>query len=267
VTRIRDSLSAVPTVVRVGIAEFRATYTWRSWTFGWFLRLITQAIFFTSFGLLLRSAAAVSYLGIGNSVVLVCMEALAVIPIMNGQRHSGVLGLEAAAPSSFPLIYACRNIYCPCIGFVTSSISFFGISWFLGIRLVFPDAAFVPLVIAVVGLSTYAFGFALATAVMWKPSLQTVATNVSYLVLMTFCGTNVPVSFWPAPIRSIASVLPLTHGLLAIRGLARGAPAGAVWLSVLFEVLVGAGWLAAGFTMMNVAAAAGRRTGNLELSA
>jgi ABC-2 type transport system permease protein len=260
------SWTAAAAAVRVGVADFKVMYTWRSWTFGWFLRLISQSVFFSSFGLLLHSTAILGYLVIGNSVVLACMEALAVIPIMNGQRDSGVLALEIAAPVGFPLIYLCRNIYCPVIGCLTSTITFFAINSAFGVPLHLPGGALVPFVIFVVSLSTYAFGFALAALVMWAPSLQPVITNVSYLALMTFCGVDVPVSYWPGPIRSIAYVLPLTHGLGAIRGLAAGAPVGLIWRGVLLEGLIGLGWVSAGMIVLTTATYSTRRTGSLELS-
>ena len=62
---------------------------------------------------------------------------------------------------------------------------------------------------------------------------------------MTVAGVNVPVDFWPGPVEAVANLLPVTHGLLAVRQLLDGSGLAAVAPQVGAEVLVGAGWLAA----------------------
>ncbi|HXP19438.1 MAG TPA: ABC transporter permease [Streptosporangiaceae bacterium] len=264
--RPADAWSAAVVAARTGFAEYRALLTWRSWVFGWLLRLFSQAIFFTAFGILLRSKTFVHYIAIGNTVMLVCMEAIAVIPTLASDRFTGIRGLQLAAPTSFAFTSACRTIYCPAIGVLTSSIAFFSITRLFGVRMNFPQAAFAPAIIGVVGLATYAFGFALACVVLTLPSLQAVVMNLSYLILMTFAGVNVPTAFWPAPVRLIAQFLPLTHGLGAIRSLVAGAPLRLVLPGVLLEAVVAGGWFAAGAAVLKSSTYVGRRTGRLELS-
>jgi ABC-2 type transport system permease protein len=57
-------------------------------------------------------------------------------------------------------------------------------------------------------------------------------------------GVNVAVDFWPGPVQAVANLLPVTHGLLAVRRLLDGSGLDAVAPQVAAEVLVGAGWLA-----------------------
>jgi ABC-2 type transport system permease protein len=102
---------------------------------------------------------------------------------------------------------------------------------------------------------------------MARPSLQWLAINVGYLSVMTFAGVNVAVGYWPQPLQDLAVVLPLTHGLEALRALLDGGPAATTALGVVGELAVAAGWLVVTVGLLRFAVAKGRRTGSLELSA
>lgn len=252
--------------MHIGIADFRSNYTWKSWIAGWFIRLLTQAIFFTSFGLWLHSRVFVQYMAVGNTVMLVCMEALVVIPVMVAERFAGTLPLQLAAPGSFIVSQIARNAYCPVIGIVTSSIGFYGITALFGVSLPWPAAAIVPLLIALTGAAVYAFGLAIATIAVNFPSVSMIAINFSYLSMMALSGVNVPNSYWPAPIGAIGQALPLTHGLLAVRELIVGAPAGTILRDCTLTLVVGLCWLAAGVMSVRLTTRLGRKTGNLQFS-
>lgn len=263
-TRLYLDMSA--NAARIGVANFRASMTWQSWVFGWLGRLITQALFFTSFGLWLGSRAATSFMATGNSIVVVCIEALVVIPLLVADRYFGALTLHVAAPVNFIVSYFARNIYCPVIGIFSGTVAFFAVTAIFSVPVPWPAALVVPVLLALIALSAYAYGFAISSVVMRYPSVQMVALNFSYLSLMAFCGVNVPVSFWPAPLHGLAEIFPLTHGLEAVRDLLSGAPAQFLWRNALLEVLVGLGWLTLGTVIFKMTARAGRQKGNLELS-
>jgi ABC-2 type transport system permease protein len=258
--------SVFTTAARIGFVDFFTIYTWKSWLFGWFLRLICQVAFFTSFGLLLGSHARERYIATGNVVVIACIEALAVVILTVAERSSGTLALQVAAPVNTVASYISRSVCCPAMGIFSSTLAFLIISAWLGLTLPFPRSIFVPVLIAVVAFSAYSFGLALGSIVMRLPSLQWLAVNISYLTLMTFCGVNVPVFYWPPPIRSVTQFLPLTHGLEAIRGLLAGAPAHAVWKGALLEALVGSGWLLLGAFSLTYAIRSSRRRGTIDLA-
>lgn len=264
--RLRQFSIVAGAAVRIGIADFKSTRTWQGWTAGWFIRLITQAIFFTSFGLWLHSHSFVSYMAVGNTVMLVCMEALIVIPVMVTERFLGTLPLQLTAPGNFIVSYLARNIYCPLIGIFSSSVAFYGITALFGVHLPWPAAAFVPLLIGLTGLAVYTFGLTVATLAMTFPSITMIAINFSYLSMMALSGVNVPTSYWPRPIGAIAQLLPVTHGLLAVRELIAGSPASLILRDSALTAVNCLGWLAAGALVLTLAARAGRRTGKLELA-
>jgi hypothetical protein len=87
-----------------------------------------------------------------------------------------------------------------------------------------------------------------ARSVGWwrsSPQFNWLALNVGYLSVMTVSGVNVPMDFWPGPVQAVASLLPVTHGLLAVRQVLDGGSLAAAAPQVGAELLVAAGWLAA----------------------
>jgi ABC-2 type transport system permease protein len=81
---------------------------------------------------------------------------------------------------------------------------------------------------------------------------------------MAFCGVSVPVTFWPAWVEVMAHMLPLTHGLEAMRLLLDQAGAVEILKWACLEVLVGAAWLAASLLLIDRMADAGRQDGSIE---
>ncbi len=88
--------------------------------------------------------------------------------------------------------------------------------------------------------------------------------NVGLVTLMTLCGVNVPLGFYPAPVYWLAQLLPLTHGLQAIRAVLAGdlAVAGR---QALLEAAVGLGWLAVCLATFERFVRHGRSEGTLDL--
>ncbi|MER5750816.1 ABC transporter permease [Streptomyces sp. NPDC002088] len=254
------------TAARIGFREFSTFYTWRAWVFGWFLRLVAQVVFFGSIGLLVESPERIRYMVIGNAAAVVCIEALAVITCTVRERALGTLALQVAAPADYSITYLGRGIYCLIVGIVSSTSVLFVAAAVFGIHLPFPGLLLVPALMLVTGASAYALGIAIGAVVMRFPALQFLALNLAYLSLMTFCGVNVPVSYWSTPVSTVAQVLPLTHGLDALRLALSSGNTPDVLSSVGQEIVVGAFWLLAGILLLKQAVAGERRRGTIELS-
>ncbi|MET7869453.1 ABC transporter permease [Streptomyces cyaneofuscatus] len=252
---------------RIGFRDLAAIYTWRTWTFGWFLRLVAQVVFFTAIGLMAGTEARVQYMAVGNSAAVACIEAMVVITATVRERSLGTLALQVAAPTSFVLTYIARGLYCLVIGTASSTGVFFIVMLIFGFPVSLGTALLVPLFMLLVGASSYCMGIAMGAIVCRAPATQWLALNLSYLSVMTFCGVNVPVGYWPSVIQRIADVLPLTHGLHSLRAFIGGRPAGEVVNGLLLELLVGVGWMAVGVLLLRWAVAGERRRGTIELSA
>jgi ABC-2 type transport system permease protein len=65
-------VSSVLNVMRhafaAGLADYRSIFTWRSWVFGWMVRVISQVSFFGLIGLRVANDRSAFYLLIGNAL-------------------------------------------------------------------------------------------------------------------------------------------------------------------------------------------------------
>jgi ABC-2 type transport system permease protein len=260
-------LLVTTTAARIGFRDVAAIYTWRTWTFGWFLRLVAQVVFFTAIGLMAGSETRVHYMAVGNAAAVSCIEALVVITATVRERNLGTLALQVAAPTSFVLTYIGRGLYCLVIGVFSSTAVFFIVTLLFGIPVSPTTALLVPVFMLLIGLSSYCMGIAVGAIVCRAPAAQWLALNLSYLSTMTFCGVNVPVTYWPTAVQHLAGVLPLTHGLEALRVLLDDGSAHRMLAAVATELLVAAGWLLLGVLLFRWSVAGERRRGTIELSA
>ena len=263
---VRQFAAVVVAAARVGFADLAAIYTWRGWFFGWFLRLTTQVIFFSLFGLLLGSESLVYYRAIGNSASLVCIEAMAVVLAVTRERGEGTLILQLLTPSSFTITYLARGVCNLIVGIGSSTGAFIIAIILFRIPFAFPQVLLAPVMFAIMALASYCYGLALGAVVMAHRNLQWLVINLGYLSVMTFGGVNVPVSYWPPALRTIATALPLTHGLAAFRLLLANGAAGQIAADVGGELIVALCWMALAVTVLSLAVHRGLRRGTLELA-
>ena len=100
-----------------------------------------------------------------------------------------------------------------------------------------------------------------------KREVTGLLVNATIVILMTLCGINVPVSFYPGWLAWISRCLPITNGLEAIRDVIAGAPASTIAAHVGAELLVMSGWLALALVTFGAFVRAGQRDGSLEYAA
>lgn len=246
------------------VAQMRAIHTWRTWLFGWLARLLTQVTFFALIGNFVGDTDTMRYILIGNAVVLVCLESMIAVTSMVDERSAGTLPLLMVAPTSHVPIYLGRGVHWLASGLASSLIAWFLLPPLLGVPLPWPQALYAVPLIVVVGLASYCYAcFLSALTVRWM-GLEWVVLNLGYLTIMTFCGVNVPVSFWPAPIELVVQVLPVTHGLEAVRTALNGGALSEVLALAGLELLVGLGWVLVAVLSIDRIVSKGRVDGSLE---
>ncbi|HEX6869715.1 MAG TPA: ABC transporter permease [Micromonosporaceae bacterium] len=228
----------------LGIAEFRTIYTVRSWLLSWLVRMLAQTAFFASIGLVVNSPQAIRYLLIGNAVVLVCLEANIVVLFMAGERYQGTLTGLLATPTPPVVVLLGRGLNWVLTGAMTSLITLSVLPVLFGIPLSALSLLECVPIVLVTGIASYGYGSFLGGLTLRFPQLDWLVMNVGYLLVMAFAGVNVPISFWPDWLTALAQVLPVTHGLQAVRGVLDGAAAGVVLGQIGLELLVGAAWFA-----------------------
>jgi ABC-2 type transport system permease protein len=250
--------------VMSGIADFRTIYTWRTWLAGWLLRVLFQVAFFALIGRLLDSPETTRYLLVGNAASIAAVEACFVCASTVWERQTGSLPLLVAAPASPLIAFAGRSVFWLGSGTVSASIALFALAPVFSVDLPLARTPLAVLAIVVVGVSVYCFALVLAGFVLRAPEMRNIAGNVAHLSLAVLCGVQVPVTYWPEPVQVVASVLPMNHGLAALRALLDGEPlAGACW-SLLLECAVAAAWFGVAALTFNRFVEGGRRSGSIE---
>jgi ABC-2 type transport system permease protein len=224
-------------------ADMRAIYSWNTWCFAWVTRILSQVAFFALIGRLLKSEQQTHYLLIGNAVFVVVMISMFVTVSAAWERGSGTLPLLVASPAPPFLVFFGRGLCWLVDGSVCSVVALFALSLLFGLPLHWPTCLLAVPLIAGTGASGYCFAMSLSGIVLRKLELRNLVTNISYLSLMLLSGVEVPTSFLPLQLRDISEVLPLTHGLRAVRLLLASGGMRQVAIQMGLEGAVGAGWL------------------------
>jgi len=249
-----------------GMQDYKTIYTWRSWLLGWYLRILAQVVFFALIGRLLRSDAQVEFLLIGNAIMVAAQEGIWALNLVLWDRASGTLQLLVASPSSPVVVLAGRGAYLIADGLASAIGALFVVGPLFHLDLPWPQVLLVVPLTLLVGASTYCLGTFLAGVIVrWREG-NVIVANLGIAAAMTVCGVNVPLAFYPEPLEWVARCLPLTHGLLAIRGVVDGAGAGLIAREAGLEALVGLAWLALALVTFGRFVTHGRRDGSLEFA-
>jgi ABC-2 type transport system permease protein len=246
-----------------GAYDYAAIYSWKTWLTGWYLRVFCQVVFFALIGKLLDSEAETRFLLVGNAVMLAAMQGVWSMNLLMWDRSTGVLPLLVASPSSAVIALAARGSYLIVDGVLSALAALAVAGPIFGLPLPWPRVLLVVPLTVLVGASSYAFGTFLGGLIMRARWLSNLVSNVSVVALMALCGVNVPLEAYPEVVRSAAQLLPLTHGLLAIRAVFDGDLATTARQAGL-EVAVGAGWLVLCLWTFDWFLGAGRRDGSIE---
>ncbi|MET9255174.1 ABC transporter permease [Streptomyces sp. NPDC003717] len=224
------------------VAEYRHLYTWRSWTFGWLGRMLSQVTFFTLVGRLLGSEASVHYLVVGNALMVCVIETMMVVPAGSRERAEGTLVALSSTPAPWGTVLFGRGLYAPAGGTLTSAVSLLVLAPLFGVRIPPGHMPLLLLLVVLTALSTYGFGLLLSALVIAFPGARNIVSNSATLLMTAVCGVQVPVDFWPAWVRAAAAVMPLTHCLTAVRALAAPHSTAPVAVPVVLALVTGACW-------------------------
>lgn len=260
------ALRVVRWAALVGFQERLALFTPVTWTFGWVLRLVAQVLFFALIGVLLGSVERMHYLFIGNVAAIAALGTLAAAPDSAEERYGGTLPLLVAAPAAPAWVFAGRTLLWIVEATVTAAIALLVLAPLLDYPLT-TRAAWAPLILAVVALGNYGFAMFLTSLVVRSVEWSNVVFNLVFWAMAAICGVNVSVDFFPAWVEAIARILPLTHGLEALRALLGGLPLPAVAADAGRELAIGVGWMLLALASFRWFAEGGRRDGSIEFGA
>src|SRR6266699_4551013 len=95
----------------VGVADFRAFYTWRTWLLGWLLRIIFQVLFFAMLGRYIGRPDVVAFLVVGGAAAVAVLETMTIVLFTAFDRMFGMQPLLVAAPADYFVVVLARNIF------------------------------------------------------------------------------------------------------------------------------------------------------------
>ena len=250
--------------VLAGVTEFTEFWNWRTFFGGWMLQMLTQALFFALLARLFGSPDHERFLLIGNAVAVGAATIGWAIPASTWDRTYGTYALLVIAPASLVPTTIGRTSVWLASGVVTVLLMFliFGLLFDLGLP--WPDTFFLIPLVVLTCMSTYCLSLFLGTLVTRKPQFRNIFLVFLTIVARAFCGVSVPVAFWPDVVQFIVRLLPMTHGLQAIRLLLDEASTISILQAAGFEAIVGLGWIALAILVMDRMANAGRRDGSIE---
>lgn len=262
-----STLNVMRHAFHAGLADYRAIFTWRSWLAGWYVRVFFQVSFFALIGERLGDDEKTYYLLVGNSMLIAGLLGIFSLNMTSAERWAGTLPLLVASPSSPVLVFSARGSYLAIDGAVSALAALFVAGPLFGMDLPWPRVLTVVPITLAIALASYGFGTFLAGVVFRFRNINSLVVVTTYVSLMAACGVNVPLSYYPEPIELLSRLLPLTNGLLAIRGVFEGAPPGTILGDAALEAAVGVGWMTAALLSFNRLASRGRRDGSLDYGA
>ncbi|GAA1369399.1 ABC transporter permease [Catellatospora chokoriensis] len=249
-----------------GYQEFRSLFSLRAWLGGYVVRLLFQVIFFSMVGKYVGGPGLVQYLLVGNVLAIIAMQGVAHAQSAAAERTSGFLLPLVGSPADHVVTLLARNAIRLVLSLASGIIVLTVLVIAFGLPLPLPGVLFVPPVLLAVAISCYCFGCFLAALVYRFEGLRQVASNAAYLTVAVFAGVNVPISYWPRPLQVFSEILPVTHGLRALRALLGQVPQAAPGGQVAWELLVGTGWMLAAGVLLRWWIDADRASGRLDLA-
>ena len=266
-TALATTANVMRHAFHAGIADYRSMWTWKSWLAGWFVRVLAQVAFFAMIGERLGSDEVTFYLLVGNALAIAAVTGVFSLNTTSGERWAGTLPLLIASPSSPVIVFGSRGAYHAVDGGLSALSALFVAGPLFGMDLPWPRVLLVVPLTMLVAYSCYCLGTFLAGVVFRFRNINSFVVLSTYMTIMAVCGVNVPLTYYPDVIEWISRFLPLTNGLLAIRGVLDGEAASAVLADAALEALVAGGWMTAALLSFNRLASRGRRDGSLDFGA
>jgi ABC-2 type transport system permease protein len=248
-----------------GATSYRALFAWvNPWVFVPMLVAypLFQILFFAYLG---RSAGVDStFFLIGDSFVAAAITGLfGMGHSIGGERRFQTLPILLASPTSRLALFLGRSVPTVVNGFVVAGISFGLGAWILGVHFQSAELAKLALALVVSCFACTALGLCIGALGLRGRSVSVFADFIGALMLIV-SGANVPFERLPQIVRTIASGVPLTHGIDAARQVVNGASVGQVGNLLGAELGIAVAYFAVGVLLLRVFERQARASGSFE---
>lgn len=260
---VASTLRVLRVAGHVGYVDNTSIYTLRTWLAGWMTRVIAQVVFFALLGELVGDPDVTRFVVVGNLVMLAMMPTIMGAVVITWDRMKGVLPHIVATPSSATAALVGRLAFPAAEGVATTVLATPVVLLIFDVPLAWRDVPAVFGLLVLIVASAAGLASLLGAVLLHRTRWRNLGSNVTVFTMMVCCGVNVPLEATPDALAAVGRVLPMTHGLLAIRAVVTDT-ATAVGPLVARELITGAVWFAASLPLFDYLIRHGRRTGTLD---
>ncbi len=254
----------IRTGVKASVEIFTAKFPPRLLFASHIPRVISQALFFVLIVRFARGPDAVYFALVGNAIAMAALVAVVYVGGLVGEdRGDGLLPYLMAVPTNPIWILVGRSAAFYLDSLLSAVLALVVVGAIVG-AIVDPlrIAAALPAVLLVCATLT-AMGLLIANLALVTRHHNTVA-NLIYYGMLLFCGVNYPVQMLPAAAQVVSRMLPMTHGLDALRGLLASSSYAQVLQPLALEALIGVVYAIVGYVLFQWQTQRARRIGNIE---
>lgn len=228
-------------------------------------RYILQAAFFVLLARFAGGPELMRFSLLGNAVQIAAnMGLVNMVSVVESEKWIGTLPLLIAVPSNKLPALIGRGVANMIEGLV-------GIGFALGAGMLLFGAVFIPLRLLmalplILLVITSIFGLGLLIGAITLPlRIGTLTSNAMAYIMMVICGVNFPITALPAWLQTVARLIPMTNGLMAVRQVVDGANYGTVLPLIGYEILVGFVYYVLGYLVFEARLRTARQRGTFEL--
>jgi ABC-2 type transport system permease protein len=224
---------------------------------------IFQILFFAYVGRFARVQND-EFFVIGNAVQASALAGIfGMAMTIGGERWTQTLSPLLATPAHRIPLFLGRALPLIANGIVVSAFGFV-VGWaLLDFELAAGEIPGIAVVVAVCSFSCTALGLLTGSIGLRARDVFFLA-NLVALILLLFCGVNVPLDSLPGWMQTVASGLPLTHGIEAAREIAAGVPFSDVSELIATEAAIGLAYALVAYGLFRFFEADSRRHATLE---
>lgn len=234
---------AVSAGFKIGVTDFSRAWTLPTWFFGWSIRILANASVWIFLGSLLGSDEKTLFLLVGNATLAGPIAITWTIAAATWERMDGTYVLLMGAPTNIWGVMLGRTSVWLINGIATTVMAFSILGLLFDIYPPVDKLGWLIGCIVLTCVSVYGISLSIGIVATAFSRFRIILSNVLQVFFMTFCGVSVPVAFWPDTLRALVQLVPLVHGLDAIRAIYSSQQISVVVRHALLESLVAVSWV------------------------
>jgi len=217
-------------------------------------RILLQSLFFVYLAKAAGGDQLARFALIGNGIqIAVFMVMLSMEEVIESEKWNNTFQYLIASPSSwFPsMLGKSASYYGDAL--IASTVTFAVLIPALDIQFFFVNLLRAAPIILLIIVSASALGWCIGAFSLPIRYGYMICNWFAYAMII-FCGVNIPTNALPSAVQVVGNLLPVTHGLRAVRAVIDGAAYASVWPLIGKEILIalcygGAAWLTFGYRM------------------